>query len=274
VAVLEPPDITRLQRLSRQFLNIGRDGNFWKSRCLDESPFLETLERRRRIHFTQDDEQGGDPLRRAAISIADDGSTGTSGADSDHRGDHRGDHPPGRQERERIRVMANWDPSYPTEKVSWYDEYVQRYAPIAVNWFQQPQVRDGPVMDVIEARGVALYRPDNADEEAKRETLLAVSPLDDGSVCLWDVNGTRGRRGAVCAKSRPGILFIDGPAADNSRRSKRVDSGVTECVSVDSLRHRAYFAIQSRKSSLRRETSCPRLTRRQILLRWISEGCR
>ncbi len=153
---------------------------------------------------------------------------------------------------ESKRLKANWDPSFPSESISWYNEWIHRHAPIVVNWFQQPQLRDGSVADPIEARGLALYRPGVADHDGRADdTLLAVSPLDDGSVCLWDVRGSRGRRGAVLAKSRPGILFVDGPAADNSRRSKRIDSGVTECVSIDSQRHLAYFAVQSRKSTYR-----------------------
>jgi len=99
---------------------------------------------------------------------------------------------------------------------------------------------------ITEARGMALYRPGDAEGRQGAHTLLSVSPLDDGSVCLWDVSGTRGKRGAIVAKSKPGILFVDGPSADNSSRSKRIDSGVTECVSVDSHSHRAYFAVQSR----------------------------
>jgi hypothetical protein len=175
-----------------------------------------------------------------------------------------------------VRILANWDPCFPSERVSWYDEYIQRQGPVAVNWMQCAYDydydydgeeeegdedggkvgkggRDGEgkgrrrrrvsAADHVEARGVALYYPDG--EEA--ETVLAVSPLDDGSVAMWDVAGTRGRRGAIVARSRPGILFIDGPGADNSRRSKRIDSGVTECVSVDSRQHRAFFAVQSRK---------------------------
>jgi len=165
--------------------------------------------------------------------------------------------------RERARIMANWDPCFPDERISWYEEYIQRQGPMAVNWLALPRHhRDHDpdqtlvVEDHVEARGVALYRPDNHREGDNEtigglETLFAVSPLDNGSVCLWDMNGTREeggkRRGAIVAKSRPGILFLDGPGADNNRRSKRVDSGVTECVSVDSWHNRAFFAVQSRK---------------------------
>lgn len=160
--------------------------------------------------------------------------------------------------KERIRIMENWDPSFPGENVNWYDEYIQRTAPVAVNWLQQPSLRDGPESTYIEARGLTLYRPDGSNEDAHGlETIFAVSPLDDGSVCLWDVTGARVRKGAIYAKSRPGILFIDGPSADNSSRSKRIDSGFTECVSVDSKLHLAFFAVQNRKLCMTSSTRAP-----------------
>lgn len=172
--------------------------------------------------------------------------------------DHGGDAPdqdPSRlsadlRVRERVRIMANWDPSYPSERVSWYNEYIQRYAPTSVSWLQNPHVYTSETSEIelVEARGVALYRPDDPNERCGGvETVLAVSPLDDGGVCIWDITGAKGRKGAIVSRSKPGILFIDGPGQDNTRRSKRVDSGVTECVSVDSQHHRAFFAVQSRE---------------------------
>jgi len=154
------------------------------------------------------------------------------------------------RQRERVRIMANWDPSFPPERVSWYNEYIQRHASISVSWLQQPRVymSEHSEPELVEARGVALYRPDGPREgRTGVETVFAVSPLDDGGVCIWDIGGTRGKKGAIISRSKPGILFIDGPGSDNNRRDKRVDSGVTECVSVDSQQHRAFFAVQSRK---------------------------
>lgn len=141
--------------------------------------------------------------------------------------------------------MANWDPTFPGEKISWYDEYIQRNGPASASWFQIPKHREGGEETMVEARGLALYRP-NADE-GEHEELLAVAPLDDGSVCLWDVRGTRGQQGRIVAKSAPEILFIDGPGSGNSRRSKKVDTGVTDCVSVHNRDHKAFFAVQSRE---------------------------
>ncbi|KAK3935916.1 hypothetical protein QBC46DRAFT_270696 [Diplogelasinospora grovesii] len=257
ISFLEPSHITNLQLVSRNFRQLARDNSFWRLRCLQESLFLEALDRRRLLRLAAD-AQPRDPFLQCASTLSSSNNNAASlGYDGDHDRDRRLNlHTPTSgpshesRERERIRIMANWDPSFPSEQVSWYDEYIQRHAPIAINWFQHAHDRErSRYADYVEARGVALYRPDNPgeQEDADIETVLAVSPLDDGGVCLWDVNGTRGKRkrGAVLAKSKPGILFIDGPGADNSRRSKRVDSGVTECVSVDSRRHRAFFAVQS-----------------------------
>jgi hypothetical protein len=263
--VLNPPELTPLQLVSRGFYNLARDNGFWRARCLQESTFLELLDRRRRLFGLPDRDtphtariilHNGNGTGNHALPVLDGNQDGNIDADADD--DER---PPytnttiassvlstgETRERERVRIMANWDPCFPSERVSWYDEYVQRHGPVAVNWMQYAYDREhgttASAADHVEARGVALYYPDGEAGAA----VLAVSPLDDGSVAMWDVAGTRGRRGAIVARSSSGILFIDGPRADNSRRSKRIDSGVTECVSVDSRQHRAFFAVQSRK---------------------------
>lgn len=100
---------------------------------------------------------------------------------------------------------------------------------------------------IIEAHGVALYSPYGGNDGIG--TMLAVSPLEDGSVCLWDVKGTRARQGGVLAKSKPDILFIDGPGEQNKKRSKMIDSSIADRVSVDNHNHKAYVAVQSRKLS-------------------------
>ncbi|MBE3047569.1 hypothetical protein IMZ48_34660 [Candidatus Bathyarchaeota archaeon] len=148
----------------------------------------------------------------------------------------------------KTQVRANWDPSYPGEpSTSWYDEYIQRHSTsLRTNWFQSPY-RSGATKGLLnEARGLALYTPGKVQGEPREESLFAVSPLEDGTVCLWDVNGTRVRKGAVLDKSAPGALFSYGNDPANARWENRSNS-VTECVSVDSLSNRAFFAVQSRK---------------------------
>ncbi|EFW99350.1 f-box domain containing protein [Grosmannia clavigera kw1407] len=220
ISYLEVLDIVRLQLVSKQLLRTGRDDGFWRLRSFDDSTYLETLMRRRMLFGQRS--VGVDEQRAPAspTSVEQERS------------------------RERFRIMANWDPVYPGEKVSWYDEYIQRNAPIVMNWFQLPRHSDSSSSKevAVEARGVALYRPDGADG-----SLLAVSPLDDGSVCLWDVKGTRGQAGAIVAQSAPGILF-GGLLSDLGRatRRQRPQFTTTECVSVDSQRHLAFLSVQNR----------------------------
>ncbi|EHA49822.1 F-box domain-containing protein [Pyricularia oryzae 70-15] len=228
---LEPADIARLQQASRKFCGLFRDNTFWRSICLQESPFLESYNRRR-VGGLYNSSPSPDSLQRIAIQV---------NHDEDIKSEWQAP-----VKKERRRIMANWDPTYVGEDVSWYSEYIQRHGKIAINWLQQPQISEGSEMRVNEVKGVALYRPDNPEcEPGRAGSVFAVSPLEDGSVCLWDVNGTRRKPGGIAVKSEPGILFIDGPRGNNSLRSKRVDSGVTECVAVDSYRGRAFVAVQS-----------------------------
>lgn len=141
---------------------------------------------------------------------------------------------------EKIRVMANWDPSYPGEKVQWYDEYIARNAPISTSWLQQPRNRESPEHEYLEVRGMGLYTPAGEDDAT-----LVVGPLDDGSVCIWDISGTKGRKGSIIARSKSGLISADGPQIGTGKRSKLISDGITECVSVDSGRKRAFFAVQS-----------------------------
>jgi hypothetical protein len=228
---LEPYDIARLQSVSRHLQVLCLDNELWKRHCFEDSAWYMNMQRRRFARIA------------AASTLNNDGSTdGDTGYCPELTGELSGC----QDSQSRLsQDMANWDPTFPGERISWYDEYVQRNGPASVNWFEIPRHREGGDDAIVEARGLALYSPDGREE--KRGTMLAVAPLDDGSVCLWDVRGTRGKRGGIVAKSAPDILFIDGPGSQNSRRSKRVDTGVTDCVSVDSLNHKAYFAVQSRK---------------------------
>ena len=141
---------------------------------------------------------------------------------------------------ERIRIMANWDPSYPSEKVQWYDEYIARKAPISTSWLQQPRNRESVQHEYLEIRGMGLYT-----ETGESDSSLVVAPLDDGSVCIWDIAGTQGRKGSIIARSNSGILFPpEGIHTAPKETSKMISPGVTECISVDNVRKRAYITVQ------------------------------
>ncbi|KAK4227242.1 hypothetical protein QBC38DRAFT_527104 [Podospora fimiseda] len=259
---LKPEELTSVQLVSRDLSNLSRDNNYWRSRCLQDSSYLANLERRRQV--LQDKNLVAAATAHISSATGVGASSSANGSDSDETSAVKIPFIDGSviRDRERARIMANWDPIFPGEKVSWYNEYIQRHGPAQINWLQLPYQNSESgddqdsgngksSADFVEARGLALYYPDvvaeNDGSGGPKGRVLAVSPLDDGSVCLWDVGGGSfgEKRGAIVARSKPGILFIDGPRADNSRRSKRVDSGVTECISVDSWKHLAFFAVQS-----------------------------
>ncbi|KAK9416472.1 putative F-box domain-containing protein [Seiridium unicorne] len=224
LSYLDPKDIIVLQLGSKRLLRICRDNLFWRLRCHEESSFLEAIRRRRGLRFLDEHE----PLVSAVLG-AQTPDPNTS-APCTSRND---------VENERIRILANWDPTFTGENVNWYNEYLQRHGPAVVNWFERPQIRDGDMRAAIEVKGAALYRP--SQETA---ALFAVAPLDDGSVCLWDVKGSeRSKKGSILSKSREGLLRLDSPVL--SSRSRMASIGITECVSVDSSRNKAFFAVQS-----------------------------
>ncbi|KAM0260789.1 hypothetical protein ACHAQJ_002555 [Trichoderma viride] len=245
ISYLDPFHITRLQLVSRKLQKLCLDDELWKRRCFEESSWYQRLKSRRRLvspSESEDEPRDGTALLNPEVS----GDTNADDKENTN-GEKSSDEPAQRRQRsprwQELQDMANWDPTFSSERVSWYSEYIQRNGPTCVNWLQTPRIRDRGIEAIIEARGMELYHPHDGNDGLG--TMLAVSPLDDGSICLWDVKGTRGKAGSILATSKSDILFIDGPGSQNTRRSKRVDTGVTECVSVDNHRHRAYFAVQS-----------------------------
>ncbi|KAF8865427.1 hypothetical protein BDZ45DRAFT_684455 [Acephala macrosclerotiorum] len=232
---LSPRDIVTLQFVNKRLLDLGRDDTLWREQCFNGSSFLTNLRRRRELITSEDVREPG--FRDLALALAS----------GNGLGDSRLAQP--REEardlkaisNERIRIMANWDPSYPDEKVQWYDEYIARNAPISTSWLQQPRNRESAEHECLEVRGMGIYTPAGEDDAT-----LVVAPLDDGSVCLWDISGTKGRKGSIIARSRSGLISVHPDSQDDTgKRTKAINTGATECVSVDSARNRAYFAVQS-----------------------------
>lgn len=141
--------------------------------------------------------------------------------------------------KERMRVMANWDPSYFKEEIDWYTEFIHRTAPISVSWFQQPrcQERSGRGRVPLEVRGISAYHP-----PGNPDATLAVAPLENGTVCVWNINGSTARHGEIVGQSTEEAA--SGLGAEDAAITRE---GV---CSVDSERGKAYYAIQSGKSTL------------------------
>lgn len=227
----------------------------WKSRCFDESKFYFNFLYRQMVLQSQIDrakatsEQQSAPLLEQTAATPHPSAANCLSPASVH------DRTPAWTEKlknlraiGRTQVRANWDPSYPGEPISWYDEYIQRYAGTVTNWFQNPY-RDSTTKGLLnEVRGLALYAPGGGQYGSRRDPLFAVSPLEDGTICLFDINGTQASRGAIFGKSDQGALFSYGHNPASARRESRINS-VTECVAVDSQSSRAFFAVQSRKFS-------------------------
>lgn len=131
-------------------------------------------------------------------------------------------------DRVKVRALTDWDPSYPSERVNWYGEYIARHAPISMSWVEQPKggINGSNERREIKGLGVTGEHPEQ----------FVIAPLDDKSVCVWDIGASsdpkRPSNGEIKACSRRGIISTE------TRDSDRIGA-----VSVDKFLHKAYFAV-------------------------------
>ncbi|THW77881.1 hypothetical protein D6D19_01913 [Aureobasidium pullulans] len=225
LSFLEVHDLVTCQYLSRRFLDLCRDDNLWKLECFDASR-AESRRKRQRVDPTNTQLH---TLRSAFNQLS-----GQPSQPSDPD-----DGPRLSAVAETQRALANWDPSYGHENLSFYDEYIHRHAPISIGWLSMPG--DDP----SEATGLGLIQ----DSDSNPEHLAA--SLDDGSVCIWDVRprdtDSDLSQGRIVGKSSPGLLS-GGCRAGQSREEIRAimtETGAVESVSIDNNRGRGYFAQNS-----------------------------
>lgn len=147
----------------------------------------------------------------------------------------------------RSREAAAWDPSFENEEVDWYSEYIARRGPISFSWLRQPSTRNVETgrKRHREIKGLGILKDWSSAKQDK-----VVGPLEEGSICIWDLNnshctGSQGSKGKILGISPPGAL-----TADYSRRKDNPGSkaalefmNLGDCVSVDSIRRRAYMAV-------------------------------
>jgi hypothetical protein len=252
ILVLEARDIARLHAVSKRLSKVTRDHELWRSRCFEDS-YSETARRWRGV-AAGIPHAAPDPnvleIQRRVVELS---TTRNSQHGANVERDGESSTKPKNDSylnSERVRAMANWDPSYSGEKVDWYGEYIARHAPVSVSWLQQPRIEGGAVGDAREMKGVGLHHDSSGGNRV-------VAPLDDGGVCLWDLGyeheteeSDKSRRGAIIARSRAGLLSINGGRGDtepnpSGSKSKMVSTGVVECVSIDNFRNKAYIAVQS-----------------------------
>jgi hypothetical protein len=235
---LEPSELVNLQHVSRQFLGLSRDNNLWKTLCFSHS----VAERRRhRLESASDIDPRLAELIHAANHISNTFDTSI----------HDPHAPSAEVQQERNKekrweaLRTNWDPSYPEEKINWYQDFIQRHAPQKIGWFQDAG-NEGKDEDEIrrEATGAGILF--NSDGLADK----LIAPMEDGSISIWDASTRSDRQGKVYMKTNIGLLSNRGSDLDYDTRLSQsqaimTETGAVECVSIDSTLKKGFFAVQN-----------------------------
>ncbi|KAK2769981.1 hypothetical protein FQN53_005795 [Emmonsiellopsis sp. PD_33] len=249
-----PPELSSLQLVSRRLFEFCRDNSLWRRYCYEARK--NPRENGAPLNFLRP-EQSPAPVaghgQGNAGNVLDVITAGQAGnaADANATDTHIPHLQPGEKSTLSLAGCASqWDPSYEGEKVDWFSEYVARNVPISVEWLQEPPGESGQdEEDGIlgrEVKGMGLMKDYSYAGSDK-----IVAPLDDGAVCVWDLNRStymkdRNSRGKISGISRAGILMKDLSRREDSPKSVNIDFiSVGECVSVDSFRHTAYIAVGS-----------------------------
>ncbi|CAG7916147.1 unnamed protein product [Penicillium olsonii] len=237
IDLLAPREKVQLQSVSKKFFDIARDNNQWRLHCYEQSWAARQVSRR---------------AARAETLVAETASLATLGEES-LRDLIEPSIPEDDCEHtrvswtERARAATEWDTSTAGEHVDWYSEYIARQGPISLSWIEQPAAREGGGKQdrAYEVKGMGLLK----DWSSARQNKI-VAPLEDGSVCIWDLNhahcaSSQANKGSILGRSEPGILTTNLSGRRESAVSKTPLEFINlgEGVSVDSLRQRAYLAI-------------------------------
>lgn len=217
-------DVTRCQLVSSRFLNLARDSELWKTLCFEDSR-AEAARRRQRLRDAQDTH-----LEELVNAISSVTHAGASSSTADPRSSDR---------IQRNRALTNWEPGYPSENIDYYEEYIHRHADVNVDWIKLPNTGGGDKREVREATGMAILSNNGSHK--------IVSPLDDGTVCVWDVTSRSttldGGRAKLLGQSSAGLLT--GSASPDRSHTLMTEIGAVECVSIDSSASKGYFAVQN-----------------------------
>lgn len=143
----------------------------------------------------------------------------------------------------KIRGIVSWDLSYPSENINWYDEYTARNAPISISWLEQPQDAVHVPAEKREIWGLGFKK--NGDNG------IVVAPLDDGSICLWDIGindeAPNKKNGRLLARSESKLFPETGGKSMIARQSEYREKHmacIENHVSIDQHLDKAYIAVQ------------------------------
>lgn len=243
---LDAFDIVKLHLVSKQVRKITRDAELWKRLCFEDSNSAAN-QKRRDLQFIapsifQEPARVFELQRRARdlSGLGPERNEQSTSPTSKNK----------KKPSERIRAIADWDPSYTNERVDWYEEYIARNAPISLSWLQG--LDDITIRHSQEIKGLGLH--EGADGP------LVVAPLEDGGVAIWNIGRQDDPKdknwGALVARSRPGILSSqsDFMGTYSGFRLSLGGAGDVECVSVDQVRNKAYFTSHNDLDELDLET--------------------
>lgn len=219
---MDVADLARSQLVSSRFLNLARDFELWKIRCFEDSQ-AEDARRRQRLRDAQ-------ASRLAELVNAISSLPGASSSTMN---------PSGADRIQRNRALANWEPGYPGENIDYYEEYIHRHADVNIDWIDLPNNSGGDKRQVREATGIGILSNNGSQN--------IVSPLDDGTLCVWDVAARSttfsGGRAKLVGQSSAGLLT--GNASPDRSHALMTETGAVECVSIDSSASKGYFAVQN-----------------------------
>ncbi|CAG8905973.1 unnamed protein product [Penicillium egyptiacum] len=239
---LAPREKVQLQSISKKFFALARDNNQWRLHCYEQSWAAR---------------QSARSTTRPSESLISDATASLSALGQESLGDIIQPSVPLANEdsdlttelswSERARAAAEWDSSAEGEHMDWYSEYIARNGPISLSWVEQPSVRkgEGKRGQSYEVKGMGLLK----DWSSARQNKI-IAPLEDGSVCIWDLNhshsaDSQASKGKILGVSEPGILMtnMSGRRDQSSSKASLEFINLGEGVSVDSLRQRAYLAV-------------------------------
>ncbi|KAJ5440685.1 hypothetical protein N7491_003091 [Penicillium cf. griseofulvum] len=238
---LAPREKVQLQCVSKKFFELARDNNQWKLHCYDQSWAARQAARsaaRPSESLIADPTVSLTTLGQESLRDIIQPSAPPANGDSEYT--------QGVSASERARAAAEWDSSAEGEHVDWYSEYIARYGPISLSWVEEPSARsEGKRGQSYEVKGMGLLK----DWSSARQNKI-IAPLEDGSVCIWDLNhshsaGSQSSKGKILGVSEPGILMtnLSGRRDHSLSKSSLEFINLGEGVSVDSLRQRAYLAV-------------------------------
>lgn len=231
----------QLQSVSKKFFDIARDNNSWKLHCYEQS--WAALQASRPAGRMSESLLAN---TTASLSTLGQGTLRDLIQPTPQQDQNNSAKPGAQSLSDRARAASEWDSSALGEHVDWYSEYIARHGPMSLSWVEQPFHKGGGrKRQPFEVKGMGLLK----DWSSARQNKI-VAPLDDGSVCIWDLNhshsaSSQSTKGGILGMSEPGALM-----ANLSGRRERAPAksaldfiNLGEGVTVDSFRRRAYLAI-------------------------------